>query len=169
MPDLNQVSSNVSAVVQPRPTPLPCDLRPIWRIAALVLILNQCRQKRATIEQLHVMNWSIRSRKAQDQFLEYIQGRKSPNEVVVRYDPSLTRTIDFALGEGIVERYEKLESGNETNHKSQYRLTLSSQGELLASELMADEENFVVEKAFLRDIGQKISQTQISDLFKWRR
>jgi len=167
MPELNQLAGDESTVAQPRPSPLPCDLRPIWRIAALVLILNQCRQKRATIEQLHVMNWSIRSRKAQDQFLAYMQGRKSPNEVVVRYDPSLTRAIDFALGEGIVERYEKLDSGDEG--KSQYRLTLSSKGETIASELMADGENLIVEKAFLRDIGQKITQSQIADLFKWRR
>jgi hypothetical protein len=96
-----------------------------------------------------------------------MQGLKSPNEVVVRYDPSLTRAIDFAMAEGIVERYEKLDSGDDG--KSQYRLTLSKRGEELADELIADAENFVVEKAFLRDIGQKITQTQIADLFKWRR
>lgn len=167
MPELIQATNEDSVAIQPRPTPLPCDLRPIWRIAALVLILNQCRQKRATIEQLHVMNWSIRSRRAQDHFLAYMQGRKSPNEVVVRYDPSLTRAIDFALGEGIVERYEK--PGSDDEAKSQYRLTLSSHGEKLANELISDDENFVVEKAFLRDIGQKITQSQIADLFKWRR
>jgi len=167
MPDTEQAATEEGTGVQPRPTPLPCDLRPIWRLAVLVLILNQCRQKRATIEQLHVMNWSIRRRKAQDQFLAYLQGRKSPNEVVVRYDPSLTRAVDFALAEGIVVRYEKLDGGDEGG--SQYRLTLSKLGEKLAEELMADEENFVVEKAFLRDIGQKITQTQIADLFKWRR
>lgn len=167
MSELKQVDVDESAVAPPRPTPLPCDLRPIWRIAVLVLILNQCRQKRATIEQLHVMNWSMRSRRAQEQFLAYLQGRKSPNEVVVRYDPSLTRAIDFALGEGIVERYEKLTSGDEG--KAEYRLTLSTQGDKLANELITDEENFVVEKAFLRDIGQKITQTQIAALFKWRR
>jgi hypothetical protein len=167
MPDLSQDTNGASAVVHPRPTPLPCDLRPIWRIAALVLILNQCRQRRATIEQLHVMNWSIRSRKAQDQFLAYIQGLKSPNEVVVRYDPSLTRAIDFALGAGIVERYEKMDGIDDG--KTQYRLTLSQQGEALAGELMEDEDIFVTEKAFLQDIGRKITQKQIADLFKWRR
>ena len=74
MLELAEVTNDDRAGEQPRPTPLPCDLRPIWRIAALVVILNQCRQKRATIEQLHVMNWSIRSRKAQEQFLAYMQG-----------------------------------------------------------------------------------------------
>jgi hypothetical protein len=167
MPELKQVTDDESLVVQPRPTPLPCDLRPIWRIAALVLILNQCRQKRATIEQLHVMNWSIRSRKAQEQFLAYRQGHKPPNEVVVRYDPSLTRAIDFALGAGIVERYEKIDSVDDG--KPQYRLALSTLGETLASELMEDEDIFILEKAFLRDIGQKVTQKQIADLFKWRR
>jgi len=150
-----------------RPTPLPCDLRPIWRIAALVLILNQCRQKRATIEQLHVMNWSIRSRKAQEQFIEFLQGRRSPNQVVVRYDPSLTRAIDFALAEGIVARYERPEK-SETSHL-EYRLMLTERGEELANELMGDEELFAVEKSFLRNIGSKISQTQIAALFSWNR
>ncbi|MBA4105835.1 MAG: hypothetical protein C0485_08760 [Pirellula sp.] len=131
------------------------------------MILNQCRQKRATIEQLHVMNWSVRSRKAQDLFLGYVQGRKAPNEVVVRYDPSLTRAIDFAMGEGIVVRCESLDSNSKG--RSPYRLTLSDKGQVLANELVADEGLFAIEKAFLQNIGQKITQGQIADLFKWRR
>lgn len=167
MSDFADLSIEEAAVVDARPTPLPCDLRPVWRIAVLVLILNQCRQKRATIEQLHVMNWSIRSTKAQDHFLAYLQGRKAPNEVVVRYDPSLTRAIDFAMAEGIVERFEK--AGSDQDGKSQYRLTLSQVGERIAADLMADQESMLAEKAFLSDIGQKITQSQIAALFKWRR
>lgn len=148
-----------------RATPLPCDLRPLWRIAVLILILDQCRQQRATIEQLHVMNWSIRSRKTQEEFISYLQGIKSPSDVIVRYDPSLSRAIDFALAEGIVKRHEG-SGGENQNAASQYRISLSPLGERLVVELLEDSDNFVVEKAFLRDIGQKITQAQISKLFR---
>ena len=80
MVDFLQLSTTDVDTFNPRPTSLPCDLRPVWRIAVLVLILNQCRQMRATIEQLHVMNWSVRNRSAQDRFLAYLEGNESPND-----------------------------------------------------------------------------------------
>ena len=139
----------------------------MWRLAVLLLILEHCRQKIATVEQLHVMNWAVKSKRAQSQFLDFIRGHKAPNQVIVRYDPGLTRAIGFALGEGIVRSNEMLVSGKGST--SDFRIELTELGEKLAAELMTDDQVFFVEKAFLRDIGAKISQTMIAGLFKWRR
>lgn len=152
-----------------RETPLPCDLRPIWRIAVLLLILEQCRDRQASMEQLHVMNWAVRNPNSQSDFVGFLKGTIAPSQVIVRHDPSLSRAIDFALAEELVtDRVEKGASVETTKNNS-YRIRLTEKGAAIARELLNDEECFVREKSFLSVIGKKITQSSVQQLFDWSR
>ncbi len=154
-----------------RPRALPCSMRPGWRLHVLVLILNQCRGARASIEQLHVLNWAIRTDETRQHFLQFLEGKRAPNQVIVRYDPSLSRAIDFAFAEKIVSRQEiKVESVEVTKNTKKslpYRVILAERGNRLLQQIQEADEAFTVEKAFLNSLGKKVTQEQVSALFTW--
>jgi len=154
-----------------RPRALPCSMRPGWRLHVLVLILNQCRGSRASLEQLHVLNWAIRTEATRNHFLQFLEGKCAPNQVIVRYDPSLSRAIDFAFAERLIIRQEQQTELFENDVKSKktppYRVILGERGLRLFQQIQKMEDAFTVEKAFLKSIGKKITQEQISALFTW--
>jgi hypothetical protein len=137
-----------------RPPAIPGDLRPIWRISALVLILEKCRGQRASLRQLHVMNWAIRTGQNRRTFLKAVEGHHDLEHPIVRFEPSLNRAIDFAIGEGLAER-----SGD--------RILLSDKGKQFATALNRAEDLLVSEKAFLRQIEGKITQQVIDRVLQW--
>lgn len=87
-----------------RPVPIPAELRPQWRITLVCLIVHACWGKRASWHQLHVMNWATRTAVTRATYERLHQLQAKPDDVVVRYDPSLDRAIDLAAGEGLLER-----------------------------------------------------------------
>jgi hypothetical protein len=178
MKTLNELL-DVPFTLKPRCVSISADLRPTRRIAVLVLLLHQCRGRRANIEQLHVMNWAIRTAESRRFFLEHIQGHRAPDEAVVRYDPSLSRLIALALAEGLVDRVaapedeqKELPAGDARNAESKprsnpYRISLSAKGMTLAEELQKQEDCLVEEREFLSEIGFKVTQDQIHALLYW--
>ena len=137
----------------------------------LVLILDQCRKRRASIEQLHVLNWAIRTEDTRQHFLQFLQGRRAPNQIIVRYDPSLSRAIDFALAEKLVVLQE-LETGWLNDYVKPkktppYRVILGGRGVQMLTQIQSLEDAFTVEKTFLKSIGKKVTQEQIAALFTW--
>jgi hypothetical protein len=161
---------DVPFVFTERRTPIPCDLRPVWRLHILVLLIEQCRDARASNEQLHVLNWAIRNAETRNTFLQYMKGRRAPNEIVVRMDPSLTRALDFAFAEGLITRNERqlsLIEDEEPMKPTQYRVLLTKKGKKLAEQIKQMEDCFVTEKRFLDSIGKKVTQTQVASLFHW--
>ena len=88
-----------------RPTSLPPDLRPIWKISMLILMLHICcRGGRSSLQRLHVLNWAVRNHESREDFNHLIEGRLEPTDVVVRYEPGLQRAIDLSLGQKLVSR-----------------------------------------------------------------
>jgi len=134
-----------------RPDPIPATLRPAWRIASLLLCLVQCRGGKANRKQLHVLNWAARNTEARRIFLKVLEGTVSPDEAIVRFDPVLDRAVQFALGEKLV-----FQSGD--------LLVISPMGETLVRAIMQDRECMVDEKDFLRQIGRKLTQSQVEAL-----
>jgi hypothetical protein len=163
---------NVPFTFHRRPRALPCSMRPVWRLHLLVLVLDHCWAGKASLEQLHVLNWAIRSEETRQLFLQFIKGKRAPNQIIVRYDPSLSRAIDFAFAEKLVMRHEQQLSllpdvDDEGKKSPPHRIVLSSKGKALVRTIMADEDAFVVERAFLNAIGRKVTQSQVDSLFTW--
>lgn len=133
-----------------QPVSVPPDLRPIWRMSLLVLLMTRCcRQGKATLQKLHVLNWALRTPESRDALLEALDGHAAPDSNLVRYDPALNKTLDFARAENLVLQ---LDGG---------RYQITQKGITLAKELEADSTSFVSERSFLDSVGSRLTEALV--------
>jgi len=135
-----------------QPSPVPGDVRSIHRIALLLITLRKCHGDTATFEQLHVLNWAIHSPSSQAEFLSAFQQKGRPDDIIVRFDPGLNRTIDLARGLTLVA------------WGSGKRLGLTPEGLKRANEISRTTGILDREKGFLDSINGKISHSMIERL-----
>lgn len=152
-----------------RPRPISCELRPVWRLHVLMLLLDQCWGAQASLEQLHVLNWAARTPDTRNAFLDFLFGKRTPSQIVVRYDPSLNRAVHFAFAEGLIRRREVQQSLNEHVNVGSppYRIIMANKGRELLKHIGETDDCFVEIKRFLDSIPQKVTQKQIEMLFTW--
>jgi hypothetical protein len=137
-----------------RPKPVPGSLRPAWRIPAILLLVRKCRGARASLEQLHVLNWAIRDAHGRQTFTSFWRGEIEPDQAVVRFEPALNRAIDLALGLRLLIW---------TDAK---RLTLTEEGHELLGEIDEDDDVLTEEKSFLQSLPSSITQTGIDTILR---
>lgn len=139
-----------------RPVPLPADLRPVWRIALIVLLLRKCcRQGRTSIARLHVLSWGLRTEESREQLLAASDGKLTPDALIVRFEPFLSLAIDFALAERLIAR----DGGD--------RVVLTASGNVFADEIEANIEVLAPEKDFMGLIKGKITEGMVKQMFGW--
>lgn len=159
---------DVPFTFQERKIPLACKLRPAWRIYILLLILDKCHGGKASLIQLHVLNWAVRNSDTRREFREFFEGKRTPSQTVVRHDPSLNRAVHFAFAEGLVTRQEGLSQQNEQGSRiPPYRVQLSQEGRKLVNDLKKFVGCFEEQKRFFETIKGKISQKDVEMLFAW--
>lgn len=134
---------------------IPGDSRVAWRLSVLALLLVRGRSNTLALEHLHVLWWAIRSSTSRDIFLRWISGERRPDELLVRFDPSLTLTVDLAQGQGLVVIGP---SGS---------VQLTAGGLSFALAIGQATGVLEAEKAFLQDLPSRISQKQIQQLLEW--
>jgi len=139
-----------------RPDPIPGDLRTGWRLASAVLILRRCRANTANLEQIHVLTWALRSSQGRKVIRDWFRDHRKPNGLIIRHDPSTTRTINLAIAAGLAKRNENSS------------VSLTEKGEHLANLLWAHRDVLVPEKAFLAVLPARITQKSVNDLLTWR-
>lgn len=153
MPQLSISQLDTPFIFRARPESLPGDLRPLWRVAVLLLILQlACRGARASFGQLHVLNWALKSVDNRIQIEQVINGEKPVAATFVRIEPSLNRAVDLAHGEGLVERV----------HPG--RIQLTQKGRKAAQMVLEAEYLMTTEKAFLRQIGKRLTLQAVRNL-----
>ena len=138
-----------------RPTPLPGDLRPAWRVSLILLMLFNSRGQKATFQKLHLLNSACRSKDTRNAFFRYTQGEVRKDEIIPRVEPSLIRAVNLARGEGLIE----VEKGR--------NLKLTPKGQQVAIQLNAIEDCMAVEKQFLRAVGKFATEKNVESLFTW--
>jgi hypothetical protein len=136
-----------------RPVPVSGDMRPLWRLATICLILKNCRGGRTTLKGLHVLSWSIRDADNRETFLSAL-GDAAPVRPIIRIEPSLNRAINVAIGEDLVLR-------------SSTRLELTLLGNEFARRIEVDPQILVDEKAFFTRIGRKVTAAMIDRVLHW--
>lgn len=153
MPELSRLDEfSVGFTFRQRPATLPADLRPIWRVALLVLILRNCRLNRSSLQRLHVLNWALRSAEGREEFKSVISGQISPTDVTVRYEPAFMQAIAFAIGTGLVARV-----GGD-------KIELRQHGTDLTKAIEKDPEVFRAEKEFLAAVKGSIAESRIEQI-----
>jgi hypothetical protein len=142
-------------VFHQRPKPVPGVLRPAWRIPTILLLIKKCWGGKASLEQLHVLNWAVRDWRARRIFLLLLDDEINPDEAIVRFEPALNRALDLALG-------LKLVSWTEAK-----RLTLTERGEEVIAGIEA-EGVLEEEREFLAQIPRPVSQVMIEKFLSRR-
>ncbi|MBW8782713.1 MAG: hypothetical protein JF599_12630 [Verrucomicrobia bacterium] len=136
-----------------QPVSVPADLRPIWRLSLLMLLLNRCcKQGKASLQKLHVLNWALRTPESRQAMLEALDGLVKPDSALVRFDPALNKTLDLARGEDLVEQLDG----------PRYQIT--AKGLAIAEELAKDQTAFQVEQNFLETIGSRLTESFVAKM-----
>ncbi|MFJ7976661.1 hypothetical protein ACIQZI_13310 [Peribacillus sp. NPDC096379] len=140
-----------------RSSPIPPELRPIWKLAIVVLILDKCCLKyTSSFQKMQILCWAVKNMKNQSELLNFITNRNTDGyfNLVVRYEPSVNRIIDIALA----EEYIELVNGN--------RIRLTDKGKKFAGEIDKATDILENEKCFFKLIGKGLSEKLLSELTK---
>lgn len=155
--DLKAAFAGISnaVVFTRRPDPVPGDLRTAWRISAIVLVLRRCRANTANVEQIHVLVWALRSEHGRRVVSEWFNHQRKPHGLIIRHDPSTTRSINLAVAAGLAKRNPNAS------------ISLTEKGERMASLLMSRNDVLQMEKDFLATLPARITQKSVNDLLDW--
>lgn len=137
-----------------RPAPLIADLRPIWRITLVLLVLESCRGARATFTQLHLLTWAVTDHSAWTAVLAVLADQTQPVEPIVRFDPSLNRAVDLALAFKLLTLEGR-------------RLKIAPEGVQVLGAIRKDAQLYTAERARLEDLPKKVSEKDVERLIAW--
>jgi hypothetical protein len=137
------------------PSALPVDVRTIWRLPLLLLVVAAVRGGRPTWQQLHVLNWAMRGRDARERLRRYLAEEIAPDSVIVRYEPALEDAIALCVGLGFA-----------TWHDGQ-RLILTEPGQEVVA-AVNESDAFDEERGYLREVGPRLSHAAVARLLAAR-
>lgn len=140
-----------------RPEPVPGDLRLAWGIALVILILGRSRGTRVSLQKLHFMAHSARTRGTRDEVKRVFDGHVSPADLVVRVEPWLNRAVAFAKAAGLVA----LENGR--------HVKLTEDGSATLERISSAESVMVEEKAFLAVIAPQATEAAVDKIMRMER
>lgn len=140
-----------------RPTSVPPDIRPEWRLPLLLLMVQRCRNHMASREQLHVLNSAVLSAGSRRALLAALGGQISPRSPVLQFEPALDRAIDRALGLGLVVA------------NPQGRIGLTDLGRSIAGAVESNAELFIEERELLSSLPRSLSQATVRNALAQRR
>jgi len=138
-------------VFRERPISTTGDLRPVWRVPLVLLLVSSCRGERATHEQLHVLNWAVRSAASAEALAKFLSGTVRPDQAVVRFEPALDRAVALAHGFKLLQwkgKYWEITEGG--------RATLEA--------LRSEPDALADEKVLLSQMPGALSQAAVSRL-----
>lgn len=85
------------------PLPLSARDRATWRVASLILCVAACRGRSATVEQLHVLSWTLRDpRNEAELTAKWFNGGSTPP--LRAWDPYLGDSLSLATAQGLLAK-----------------------------------------------------------------
>jgi hypothetical protein len=131
---------------------LACEVRPLWKLCLVVLILGiSGKDKSATLKKIHVANWVVKNNEHLELFLNWAgkADKKRPN---VRLDPYLDEVIDIMVSNKIVERYKG-------------KVVLIDIGLELLNSLL-DSDVYIFEKEAIKSSRKYLSEAAVQRVFE---
>lgn len=156
MSDALDAALDLPFLFRDRPSSAPSDLRPVWRVPVVLLLVSRCRGAKATHEQLHVLSWAVRSSDSAESLAAFLNGLIPPERAVVRHDPALERATGIAHGFGLIE------------WKTRY-WQLSPAGRELLNAVEADDGLLAREKGLLDVLPKPLTQAAVETLLRRER
>ena len=137
-----------------RPTPVPADFRPAWRIALVLVILDRFHGKKARFAHLHLIGWAVRTPSSRTTFSRAFSTGSEGSSALVRYEPSLSRALALAESVRLIER----------TTSGVYAMT--AHGLRLVNILNRDPSLLAIEKTFLASLGTRLTQGKLNQLLE---
>ena len=140
-----------------RPMAIAAELRPDWKIGAVLLILHlSSHGGKSSLRRLHILNWALRSSKNRTEFEQVREHQLPLFSFQFRFEPALGRAINLAVGEKLIEWV----GGN--------RLQITAKGKRWVTEILKDEAVMQEERDFLKRIGKSITEPVATEMITVR-
>ena len=135
----------------PRPQPLPASLRPVFRIALIILVLKiNCRDKTASLLKLQFFNWVLKSSSLQELIEERLTHQSVFTLELIHLDPMVNLALKYAFADNLIS----------VTNNSRYKLT--EKGDGFAERILQSEQSILTrEKELLVRIGQRVSEVKL--------
>lgn len=137
----------------PRPQPLSASLRPIYRIALIVLVLKiNCRNNLASLLKLQFFNWLLKSSFLQESIEEKLPYQTVFTLELIHIDPMVNLALRYAFADNLIS----------VTNNSKYKLT--DKGHKFADIIVKNKNLYLKEELeFLTRIGQKVSEVKLRE------
>ena len=140
-----------------RPMAIAAELRPDWKIGAVLLILHlSSHGGKSSLRRLHILNWALRSSKNRAEFEQVREHQQPLFSFQFRFEPALGRAINLAVGEKLIEWV-----GGD-------RLQITAKGKRWVTEILKDEGVMQEERDFLERIGKSITEPVATEMITVR-
>lgn len=151
------MSSSLHLAFNRRPAPVLAELRPLYKMAQVVLVLHVAsRAGKSSLPRLHLFNWSLKNA-ARVEALSQAARLKRLSMVTWGFDPALAVALRYLYAEGLV-----LDEG--------VKVSLTESGGQFAKELLEDDSLLVQQKNDLSQVGRGITETMVDAIAKeWRK
>jgi len=138
---------------EPKPQPLSANLRPVYRIALIVLVLKlNCRRSTASLFKLQFFNWILKSSSLREVVLDNLQDQTVFTVEYIHLDPMVNLALKYALGDELVT----------VTNNSTYKLI--ARGHEFADRILhGDQDVLAEERNLLSRIGQRVSEVMLKD------
>lgn len=140
-----------------RPTSVPPDVRPEWKIPLLLIMIKKCRGAKASREQLHVLNTIFLNPNSYKSLIGELNGRPAPVFPIVQYEEAFDRALNWAEGFGLV-------TVTDSN-----RFELSELGDSIVTAINLNDSLFTSERMLLDALPNSLTQSSISQVLAKRR
>jgi hypothetical protein len=152
VPDLELANRRFS--FQRRPTPVPGDLRIVWRVALILVMLGSSRSNRASLAKLHILNDAVRSNQ-HGRLKAVLAASHRDLPWGFRVEPAFARAIDFVVGEKLAVW---------TKATGRAALQLTKVGVEAVEAVMRLEDTLVTERSIVSDLAKAITETTVATL-----
>lgn len=120
-------------------SPVDPELRPIWRISLLTIILNKlCRGSSSSLKKMQVLYSLISSTDKRSRY----SSEGACADINIRFDPLLDKAISLGLAEGVFS----LDAAKS--------VVLTDKGALLSNKIYNDSTLFIFEKEFIENYSK---------------
>lgn len=135
-----------------KPVPIAADLRPVYKIAELCLVLLLCsRGNSASLMKLHFFSWVLKSETLMRDLEYCVNNSLVFSKQFLRLDPTVNRALSFAVSEEII-----------VQNGATYRL--SGKGTKFAEQIVESQDVMNHEREFFKSVGKRITEQYINNL-----
>lgn len=135
----------------PKPQPLPASLRPLYRIALIVLVLKtNCQGNTASLLKIQFFNWVLKSSSLQEIIENSLTHQNVFTLELIHLDPMVNLALKYAFADNLIS----------ITNNSKYVLT--EKGNEFADRILQDGESSLSEvRDLLMRIGKLVSEVRL--------